>query len=369
MKLNRTHLFISVLLIFWIVDLCSKLSYNGLVYGLDYGLFHPDGKLYTFRTLNFLGHSQTDAGNIVSNWYSIHAYKLNRFSSESLFYNVNPLWDLYKPRILYPLLSAPFVALIGVNGMLVIPALSMLMVMLVIFLIGNHLKNPLPGLVLATLISFSETINRWMFANTTDSLLTGLTSLFVLILVKKGQNNKFVFYSFPLIILTSLTRVAVFQWLAISAVLFISRQKKYSVYVSSIAILMFLPTLFKNASTAILPNEQNGNLIVKFRQFIFSLAKTAFYELAQLAVLDRLLLSLLLITIAISLTNMGRLSSKYFLAVLISLWVTGAINGTIGVNFRYQLPVIAFMGWSLIDNYSTFTRLWIIKNNSRFSIN
>ena len=42
--------------------------------------------------------------------------------------------------------------------------------------------------------------------------------------------------------------------------------------------------------------------------------------------------------------------SKYLLLVLFAGLLTGAMNGTVGVNFRYQLPVIAFICWSIIDN-------------------
>jgi hypothetical protein len=35
---------------------------------------------------------------------------------------------------------------------------------------------------------------------------------------------------------------------------------------------------------------------------------------------------------------------------LISLWFTGAINGVIGVNFRYQLPIIPFAIWVVAEN-------------------
>jgi len=369
MKLNRTYVFIMAILFFWLLDLASKIGYNGLVYGLDYGLFHPDGKLYTFRTLTLIGHSQIESGNLVSSWYLDHAYKLNKFEPESLFYDLNPLWDLYKPRILYPLLSTPFVALLGIYGMLVIPALSMLTVMLAVYLIGRHLNNPILGLVIAIFISFSDTINRWMFANTTDSLLTGLTAIFVLILLKLQQSRFFLFHAILLIALTSLTRVAVLQWVGISVVLFFTGHKKYAISLLTTAVAFFIPTLYRNASTAILPNEPDSNIFMQFLQLLTSLVKVAFYEIAQLAVLDRLLLSLLLLATLVSLANMERLSSKYFIAILISLWITGAINGTVGVNFRYQLPIITFMAWSLIDNFSTLSRVCALINKKIIGTN
>jgi hypothetical protein len=240
--------------------------------------------------------------------------------------------------------------------MLVIPALSMMTVMLVIYFIGSHLNNRVAGLVIAILISFSDTINRWMFANTTDSLLTSLTALFILFLLKLQHSRFFVLYCLTLIALTSLTRVAVFQWIAISFVLFYTKQKRYAIFFLTTAIIFFIPTFYINAKSAILPNEPDASLLMKCWQFIISLFRVAFYEIAQLAVLDRLLLSLLILATIVSAINISKLSSRYFIAVLVSLWFTGAINGTIGVNFRYQLPIIGFMAWSLIDNFSTLSR-------------
>jgi hypothetical protein len=67
-------------------------------------------------------------------------------------------------------------------------------------------------------------------------------------------------------------------------------------------------------------------------------------------VLDRLLIILLAITFAVAAMNFSRVSAKFFLLTLLALWITGAINGTIGVNFRYQLPVIPFMIYCLLES-------------------
>ena len=66
--MTKVHKFgpLILVILFWLVDLISKLKYNGLIYGFDYGLYHPDGSLYTFRTLNLMGHSQLDSGQMVS---------------------------------------------------------------------------------------------------------------------------------------------------------------------------------------------------------------------------------------------------------------------------------------------------------------
>jgi hypothetical protein len=42
------------------------------------------------------------------------------------------------------------------------------------------------------------------------------------------------------------------------------------------------------------------------------------------------------------------LSSQLFIGVVIGVFTLGAINGVMGVNFRYQLPLLPFAAASII---------------------
>ena len=110
-----------VLFVFTVLTVISKLKFHGLQNGMDFGIYQPDGALYTMRTLLFLGHDQTEAANQISQWYATNAYKRNDIDPSALIPANNPVWGLVAPRPLYPLLSVPFVWLIGIPGMLVIP--------------------------------------------------------------------------------------------------------------------------------------------------------------------------------------------------------------------------------------------------------
>jgi hypothetical protein len=48
--------------------------------------------------------------------------------------------------------------------------------------------------------------------------------------------------------------------------------------------------------------------------------------------------------------SLNKVSSRLYLATLCSLLIVGAINGTVGVNLRYQLPVIPFLAYAILDN-------------------
>jgi hypothetical protein len=63
----------------------------------------------------------------------------------------------------------------------------------------------------------------------------------------------------------------------------------------------------------------------------------------------------IIIAAVISLRFPKEVASKYYLAVLLAVWFIGAINGTVGVNFRYQLPVLAFACWVIFSNSTNFT--------------
>lgn len=351
MPLKSRVLLIIGITIVWLISTATKIKYNGLIYGLDFGLYHPDGKLYTFRTLNLLGRSEIEAGNLVSSWYAEHAFKLKYFEPSSLFFDVHPLWQLYKPRVLYPILSVPFVALFGIPGMLVIPALSMLIVLMSVMLMGFKLKNENLAFLVTLLFSISPVVSRWMFANITDGLLTAITCIFVVGFLYVKKSSTFLAVGVVLVVLGSLTRVSVLQWLAISIVIYVAHQKKNALVLGLASLIMFIPSAIGNLETGVLPNEKEGSFIERPIQLLFSMAKVGFFEIGQLVVLDRILLCLLALATITSVLNFSRMSSKFFLLLLISLWITGAVNGTIGVNFRYQLPLLPFIAYALLDNF------------------
>lgn len=357
MRSRSNILLFTGIFLFWFIALISKLKFNGLVYGLDFGLLHPDGKLYAFRTLTMLGKTELEAGQLVSNWYSMSAFKLNSFQPESLFYEVHPLWQLYKPRVLYPLLSTPFVALLGPKGMLVIPAISMLVLLLTIQIIGTKLENRIPAFIFAGLISISPVVNRWMFANVTDGLLTAVTCLFLIALLYLRNQNKFLLVVGAIITFGSFTRTSVLEWLSICVAIFLFKQKRNSLILGIVTVILFIPSAFRNLGEGILPNEKSASSLQIPFKFAESMVRVAFYEIAQLAVLDRLLLSLLVFCFIASVMRFSLKSSKLFLLVGLSLWVTGAVNGTVGVNFRYQLPILPFMAYILVES-SNF-KFWL----------
>ena len=342
-------LYLSVLGI-WLVTLLIKLKYNGLVFGFDYGLYHPDGALYTTRALDWSGYTETEAAKIVSNWYNIHAFKFNTTKPSDFYYSIHPLYAEYSPRILYPLLSIPFVKLFGIPGMLAVPALSLLILLLVVLKIGMDLNKPFIAFLTLVSVVSSSTVIRWMMANTTDALLVGIFSVSTYCLVRKISSYRWYLVFGVLVILTGLTRISILFWVAIAAVLLIQKNRKKAIFITVVSVLIVIPTLLSNSSNSFLAVEADRSLWQRFLLYPFYLIKITFYEFAQLFVMDRILFFLCALSIYFSFKYINKDSSKYLLLVLFAGLLTGAMNGTVGVNFRYQLPVIAFICWSIIDN-------------------
>jgi len=346
---NNIILYLSVLGM-WLVTVLIKFKYNGLIFRFDYGLYHPDGGLYTTRALDWSGYTETEAAKIVSNWYNIHAFKFNTTKPSDFYYSVHHLYPEYSPRILYPLLSIPFIKLFGVTGMLVLPALSLLVLLLVILEIGIKLNKLFITFLVLVSVTSSSTVVRWMMANTTDALLAGIFSVTAYCLVRKISTYRWYLFFGVLVILTGLTRISILFWVGVAAVLLIQKNRKKAIFITTVSVLIVIPTLLSNSSNSFLAVEADRSLWQRFLLYPFYFFKITFYEFAQLFVMDRILFFLCALSIYFSFKYISKDSSKYLLLVLFAGLLTGAMNGTVGVNFRYQLPVIAFICWSIIDN-------------------
>lgn len=332
------------------VTIASRFAYNGLVFGFDYGLFHPDGSLYAFKTLTLMGYSQHEAAIQVSNWYADHAYKLQSIDPKSLYFDTNPSWAIYGTRIAYPILSIPFVSLFGMYGLLVVPSLSFLVLVIGIVFLGKHFNNPWVAIAVVFGLTVSPTVGRWMLINSTDSLLVALTMVLTLLVLKNVRNVHWYPLVCTLVIIGSYTRFSLFLLLGYAIGLAFARNYLRALVLSVVAIASFIPTLFLDFQSAVLPNEGSSSLFAKAIKLPFSMLRMAFYDVAQLVVLDRVLLFFIFVAIILSFKHFKESSSQYFLSVLLMLWCTAGINGTPGVNFRYELPILPLLAWVIIEN-------------------
>lgn len=333
--------------LFFSVAIISRLLFNGMVFRFDYGLYQPDGIHYSIRTFMLLGNSDFDAATKVSSWYFEHGTKVKVIDPIAFMPENNAVWPVIAPRVLYPILSAPFVYFFGMPGMLAVPSLSLLLTMFAIYYYAKKIMVPWLGLAIALIISFSPTILRWIVSNCTDGLLMGIFAIAMIQLLSISHSN---FYSISLattVALSCLTRFCIPIWLIIAALMFKSN-RKLSILVAATASVFTAPTFAYKSESGKIPASDNFSSIQEISMFPLTFLKILFIELAQLAALDRLLLTLVLAAILMSIVNLRALSSRLFMGVFIAVFTLGAINGVMGVNFRYQLPLVPFAAASII---------------------
>jgi hypothetical protein len=339
----RVNFYQILFLIFlWIIAVFSRIYTSGTAYGFDFSVFQPDGVLYALRTFMFMGENQITAARLIENWYFTHGSSGQHFDPLSILPSNTPAWGLVAPRVLYPLLSVPFLWAFGMYGLLVIPILSLLCLVLCLHAIGKIKGYSAHATFLGAILLISPTVLRWMVANITDALFVALFALVCLVIESRMNERKTFVYLTILVILTNLTRFATPIWLAIAAVEFIDARRRRAAVLAITALIATIPTFLTQPSNSVLPREGNLTVIEKVLALPISFIKVLFYEVAQLAVMDRFLLAILALAFALSVANLRSATNQRFLFILGATWAIGALNGSIGVNFRYQLPVVIF---------------------------
>lgn len=335
----------------WIITVVAKWKFHGLVFGLDYSLYQPDGALYTVKTLQILGYDQISAINEVVSWYEVKSPHLVEEVRENLKPNSH-LWGVVSTRLLYPLLSAPLVHSFGIVGMLIFPAISYLILIIVVLMISIKNQTQTLGIILVLILTISPTVTRWMLVNYTDSLLAALFAITSYVILASQSRIKLFYLILFLIIISSFTRFCLPIWLC----LLVSMDERFSlkrkVLLAITSVLLSIPSVL-TTDNAFLPSDSDSSLSEKLTILPLTFAKTLAFEFVQLLALDRALLGLVLASVYIGLLNFNNNFSRYFLFCLVGTLSLTAINGVCGVNFRYQLPLIPFMMLILLNKELT----------------
>jgi len=327
--------------------------------GLTMGCFHPDGCLYTFRALLFAGYTEADAGQTVASWYDDHSFKAKYSGPELYFENNSFLWDQYMTRVMYPFLSTPFVMLFGVPGMLIVPSITYLVSLLVSTRIAVKFGAPLVGWVIALLVTSSTSIARWMFANITDGLLLLFVSLFILLISgSKGLllSKTKLGILMVLISLSAITRFSALFWFGVALLFFLHKRYSSALLVFLTAVISHIPIFVRPFTGHVLPGHNDKSFGEKLFIYPLNLVRVTIFEFGQLFVLDRVLLLLIVLGFLISLRFLREIPSQLFLVSAVTLWITGSINGVLGVNFRYQLPLVPVLLYLLVSSASVIFR-------------
>jgi hypothetical protein len=350
-SLKKFRFELAVLFI-WLIAIAAKYKYNGLIFGFDYGNYQPDGKYYTYMALEYLNHSPANSAQQVVDWYLAHGFKMNTFTIQDLMPATSYAYPMISHRILYPLLSVPFVAAFGIPGMLAIPALSLLVLFLAIQKLSQKMNKPYLGLAVVCSLSLSTTVLRWMMVNCTDALLVGLFAVVPFSILALNQKKRWALPALGfLIFLTSATRFVLPLWIAILVVLVLRCRR----YLELGILFLFssvcsIPALQDQISSALLPAEAGSPIHIKLIKMPVVFVKVFAIDIAEFGVLDRVFLFYIGLCFYLAIRLRKALSAQLFMAVLFAGYVIGTINGTLGVNFRYQIPVLIFTAWLILDS-------------------
>lgn len=345
---NSAYAYLTAIVVIFLAMVTSRLYLDGFVQGLDYGIFFPDGVHYAYKTLKFAGLSESQASDQVANWFTVHGNSNSIIEAKFLQDEFNPVFHIVKYRILYSILSIPFVSIFGIMGMVAVPILVTLAIFLLIGYYGFKTQTKAITLVLLLILSTSFTFPRWMISDLTDPLLAGLVFLVIPTLRIKSQKIQLITISI-LILLSSLTRLSAPYWIAIGVVLFIQHKKAHAAIVSILGIGLGIPVLKTIISGVGSDSSQSNQVSISSRAE--KGLEVIFTEFAQLLLMDRIFLLLLIIGFIVSALNIKKIESQLFIAVFIIGLAQEIYVGEVGVNLRYELPAIAIMIYSIQSNY------------------
>ena len=163
-------------------------------------LFAPDSRYY-------LTMAYRDMGDTVSKALSTQL-KVSGYPADSWYFaHGDPVWLMVQPRMLYPLLSVPFIWLFGPRtGMLAVPMLAIVVTVVASARLTQRLYGPFAALAAAGLLAASSTLLGLMMG-LTDPLAMALVALLLLNLPigRRAQGHNLVWLGI-LSVLLCLTR-------------------------------------------------------------------------------------------------------------------------------------------------------------------
>ena len=326
----------------WAICIVTRLKYNGLIYGFDYGLYQPDGMYYSQQTLELLGKSKAMAMTEVISWYRDNASKFATIDLASFYDTSSNPWLVTKFRVLYPLISVPFVYLFGLTGMLVVPAFSLLLFFLIIIKIAFLEKTPRVGMVIVLGLATSTTLLRWTTVNYSDALLLALFSILTYLFyrVKGNWSKQSLVILSTIIIAATFTKQTLPIWLCIGFSFVHLRQVRVALVVIFSSLFFAAPSVLSFPFSQYFNSKEAGGIPVSLINFVFSSIKVNVVEVGQLIVLDRSLLFILIIVFYCAIKSPAKQNTLLLLWTLIGCLIVNSLVGVPGVNFRYLLPIL-----------------------------
>jgi hypothetical protein len=138
----------------------------------------PDSQWYLIYTYHYMGYDNAHGEQIVLDYVRDNGV----FEPYDYLWASKPFTLSYRPRVLLPLLSIPFVALFGPGGIVVVPGLAFAGAMLLIYRFATVHASVPAAAVASVLAVASPLVAKWCVGGLTDSLALLLHTAMLLLL-------------------------------------------------------------------------------------------------------------------------------------------------------------------------------------------
>ena len=383
-RFQRHHFFFLIFTILFLVRIAGRLRYFGILYRFNNDIFHPDGVCYTAHTLRLIGRTNEQILRTLIPAYAHYGPNSPKIDLISITIGCQST----NGRILYSIVSVPFVWIFGAIGMVVVPALSTyILTISPLYMAAKREVSTVTLCLLSVIVICSNTIFRWGVSNLTDPLLALIFFLGFLVRLKlsnsTSKQSRFYFSCIFLFVIVcgSLTRRSFPIWLLLTVFPFSPKigsasqfwrycqkvDKKFliagTVFVGMADKAISLIFGAQNGAAAVtgiqnslFPENLNSSAVSNDRYFVgvakafvhlfYGIVKTTFVDLGELAVLDIGLLFLVCLAIYFGICSGASRMQRWTIYILGVQTLLAGLNGTLGVNFRFQFPALAFVIFS-----------------------
>ncbi len=336
---------------FWMtVFVLAALAYAATVWlyshqvGLN-GIFRGDARLYAYRTYRILGYSRHDAVETMRPFFVSRGIPVGPHDFGGL------AGQIARPRVVYPLLSAPFVALFGAGGMAVVPALCYLLSAFgMAYLFGRMFSARVALVVVAGWLT-SYVVGLWTVAALTESVtITLMIGILLCLPLHRSASRRDLVVFGLLAVVLAFTRQATpmiagavtlaWLWTAV-------RQRRLRTEWLAFAATGLLVSIATSAITVVFaPFDFKTEMLVASHQPTFAAAlhhlpTTMGYFLQwDLRVLsnDKVMCLVVLLAIVQVVRFFGSLPSALLLGGFIPYFLLNVLNGTPS-GTRYAAPI------------------------------
>ncbi|MEJ3750955.1 hypothetical protein WEI85_48010 [Actinomycetes bacterium KLBMP 9797] len=138
----------------------------------------PDTQWYLIYTLRMLGEDRAGSERIVLDYIRDHG----TFPPYDYLWASKPYTLSYRPRMLLPVLSVPFVGLFGPGGIVVVPGIAFVAAMLAIYRFVTRFASVPAATAASVLAVASPLVAKWCVGGLTDSMALLLHTAMLLLL-------------------------------------------------------------------------------------------------------------------------------------------------------------------------------------------